>query len=68
MADDDHGPDQVGVLRRWVDAGGLLRVLSQGSGAVTVALLTCTAGEEADRLTSADPAVAEWLNGNEAVE
>jgi hypothetical protein len=53
--------DDVRVLRRWVDAGGIVRIVARHADEVTVALLTCTAGEEAERLSSSDPAVAQWL-------
>jgi hypothetical protein len=58
--DDGIGPD-VRVLQRWVDAGGLVRVVGRHADGVTVSMLSCTAGEEVDRLTSTDPAVPRWL-------
>jgi hypothetical protein len=58
-AGDEH--DGVRVLQRWVDAGGVVRVIDRHTGGVTVALMTCTAGEEVDRFTSTDPAVSRWL-------
>jgi hypothetical protein len=49
------------VLRRWEDNGGVWRVLSRSAAQVDVALLTCDAGEEMDRLTSTDPAVLDFI-------
>lgn len=47
--------DPVAILRRWEDAGGVWRVATRQGDRVTVALCRCDGGEEADRLTSADP-------------
>jgi hypothetical protein len=61
----DSGGRQIGsavlVLRRWEDSGGVWRVLSRSATQVDLALLTCDAGEEMDRLTSADPAVLHFI-------
>ena len=59
--------DDIRILQRWVDSGGVLRIVSRHDDTVTVALMTCTAGEEADRLTTAEPSVREWLAGRDAV-
>lgn len=45
----------VDVLRRWEESGGVWRVLSRTRAGLTISLRTCTAGEEVDRLVSADP-------------
>jgi hypothetical protein len=47
--------DPTEALRRWLDSGGHLRVFAEGTGGLTVALLTCDGGEEMGRLTSGDP-------------
>lgn len=60
--------DELRVLQRWVDSGGILRVVGELGEAVTVAMLTCTAGEEADRLTTSNPQVREWLAGHDPVK
>jgi hypothetical protein len=51
----------VSVLRRWEDSGGVWRVLSRSAAHVDVALCTCDAGEEMDRLTSTDPVVLDFI-------
>ncbi|MET8152801.1 hypothetical protein ACIBSW_09320 [Actinoplanes sp. NPDC049668] len=48
-------------LLRWEESGGNWRVLVRTPDAVELALLTCDAGEEVDRLLTADPAVLEHL-------
>ncbi len=45
----------VEKLRRWEESGAVWRVRSRTGATVVVALLTCSAGEEVDRLTSSDP-------------
>jgi len=59
----EPSPDFVDLLRRWEDAGGVWRVLSRDSDAVTVGLYRCDDGEEADRFVATDPALAEFLAG-----
>ncbi|WTW92676.1 hypothetical protein OG216_04470 [Streptomycetaceae bacterium NBC_01309] len=52
----------VAVLRRWEEAGGVWRVVAAKRGdGVTVALCRCDGGEEADRLTSADPDLVAYV-------
>ncbi|GID96219.1 hypothetical protein ACFQFC_38820 [Amorphoplanes digitatis] len=48
-------------LLRWEESGGNWRVLVRTPDAVELALLTCDAGEEVDRLLTADPAVLDHL-------
>ncbi len=48
-------------LERWLEAGGGWRVVAQGRSGVTVALLTCDAGEEMDRIVSADSDFVEYV-------
>ncbi|UGT61155.1 hypothetical protein [Nocardia asteroides] len=55
--------DPVAALRRWTDSGGTWRVVAGGAGAITVALLPCTGGEEVDRLVSDDPALRAYIGG-----
>lgn len=50
-------------LTRWEDAGGTWEVLALRDGRVTIALCRCDGGEEADRFTSADPALIAHLRG-----
>jgi hypothetical protein len=49
--------DALAHLRRWEDSGATWRVVVRTPDSVEIALLTCDAGEEVDRLRSADPAV-----------
>ena len=50
------------ALRRWRDSGGTWRVLARHGDTVTVALLTCDAGEEVDRITATDPLLVRLLD------
>jgi len=45
------------VLTRWEQTGAVWRVVHQTPERAVIALLTCTAGEEVDRLESSDPAL-----------
>lgn len=47
--------DPVEMLQRWEDAGAIWRVVSRDGNRIEVALLTCTGGEEVDRLHTSDP-------------
>ncbi|WP_436772473.1 hypothetical protein [Yinghuangia sp. YIM S09857] len=58
--EDHSGP--VAVLRRWEDAGGVWRVVATRGDSVTVSLCRCDGGEEAERLTSADPDLVAYVN------
>ncbi len=55
--------EDVERLRRWEGAGGTWRILGRTPTDVVVALLTCDAGEEADRLHSTDPALRGYIGG-----
>lgn len=57
--------DAVAVLQRWEDSGAHWAVIARRNGVITVGLYRCDGGEEVDRLTSADPALAEFLAGRE---
>jgi hypothetical protein len=65
-AAEERADDQVDVLRRWEAAGALWRVVRRSPGHVEVALLTCDAGEEMDRLTSEDPEVLAYVGDRTA--
>jgi hypothetical protein len=52
-------------LRRWEDAGAAWKVIARSPGSVVVALLTCDAGEEVDRLHSADPALLTYIGARD---
>jgi hypothetical protein len=55
----------VARLRRWEDSGAAWKVLARPPGSVVVALLTCDAGEEVDRLRSADPALLTYIGARD---
>ncbi|GAC55887.1 hypothetical protein GOHSU_02_00300 [Gordonia hirsuta DSM 44140 = NBRC 16056] len=62
--------DDLERLQRWVDSGALFRLVSRRGGESTIALLTCSGGEEMGRIVSADPRLAEWCaaHGDSQVE
>ena len=62
------GDDLVALLDRWEGAGGTWRVLARHGDLVTIALLQCDGGSEADPLTSADPGLARYLAGRSSSE
>jgi uncharacterized protein (DUF2249 family) len=49
------------ILRRWETAGGHWRVLARNPSGLVVALLRCDGGEEAQRFTTTDPALATYI-------
>lgn len=53
--------DRVAELRRWEDSGAVWSVVSRKDDRVTIALLRCDGGEEADRFTSDDPRLLEYI-------
>jgi hypothetical protein len=55
----------VARLRRWEDSGATWRVVARTRSEVVIALLTCDAGEEVDRLHSADPALLAYVGGRD---
>lgn len=52
----------VETLRRWEEFGGVWRVAFRSGTHVTLSLCRCDAGEEVERLTFDDAALAEWLD------
>ncbi len=54
--------DALARLRRWEESGATWRVLVRTPDSVEIALLTCDAGEEVDRLRSADRAVLDHVD------
>jgi hypothetical protein len=65
MTDDGEDADR---LRRWEDLGGVWRVLSGRSDRVVVSLCRCDAGEEVDRIVSADQELIDYLAGRSSNE
>ncbi|GAA0814592.1 hypothetical protein [Spirilliplanes yamanashiensis] len=55
----------VDRLRRWEESGAAWRVLARTPGELVIALLSCDAGEEVDRLRSADPALRRYVGDRE---
>jgi hypothetical protein len=53
--------DVVAVLQRWEDAGAIWRVVGRSPDGLEIALITCTGGEEVDRVRSDDPAVLDFV-------
>ena len=54
--------DALARLRRWEESGATWRVVVRTPDDVEIALLTCDAGEEVDRLRTSDPAVLEHID------
>ena len=55
----------VGRLRRWEDSGATWQVVLRGPDGLVIALLTCDAGEEVDRIRSADPELIGYVGDRE---
>lgn len=53
--------DALARLRRWEDSGATWRVLVRTTDSVEIALLSCDAGEEMDRLRTGDRAVLDHI-------
>lgn len=66
-AEENSADADLDRLQRWVDSGGYFAVLARRGGDITLALLTCSGGEEMGRIVSADPAVAAWCTANDDV-
>ena len=49
-------------LRRWEDSGATWRIVVRRPGDVEIALLTCDAGEQVDRLVTADREVLDYVD------
>jgi hypothetical protein len=56
-------PDPVEVLRRWEASGAVWRVVGRSGGWVTVALLTCDAGEQVGQVRCEEDQVRDHLAG-----
>lgn len=54
--------DYVGELTRWVDSGATWQVVARTRRGVTIALMRCDGGEEADRFTSDDPGLLAFVD------
>jgi hypothetical protein len=54
--------DALARLRRWEESGATWRVIVRTDQDVEIALLTCDAGEEMDRLRSADAELLDYVD------
>ena len=52
-------------LRRWEESGATWRVVARPGSELVIALLTCDAGEEVDRMHSADPSLLAYVGGRD---
>lgn len=57
--------DTVAALERWVTSGGIWVVHSRTPTRLTLGLLTCDGGTEADRIVTSSPAVLEHVGGRQ---
>jgi hypothetical protein len=60
--------DRVADLQRWQDSGGHWQVIARNQDHLTIALLRCDGGEEADRFTSRDPRLLEFVGDRTSSE
>jgi hypothetical protein len=60
--------DALAHLRRWEESGATWRVVVRTPDSVEIALLSCDAGEEVDRLRTSDPAVLDHVDARERQE
>jgi hypothetical protein len=54
--------DDLERLRRWENSGATWRIVVRRPDDVEIALLTCDAGEQVDRLVTADPEVLDYVD------
>jgi hypothetical protein len=54
--------DHLDELLRWVGSGGTVHVVARHAGAVEIALLTCSGGEEMARFRSTEPDLLAYLD------
>lgn len=66
--DEIGSSDEIDKLERWTLSGAQWRVLQRTAGQVTIAMITCTGGEEVDRFTSSDAALLGWLGERHSSE
>jgi len=55
----EEGP--IELLQRWQRFGATWQVIDRTDTCVTISLCRCDGGEEAQRFSSADPELIEWL-------
>jgi hypothetical protein len=54
--------DDLVRLRRWEDSGATWRIVVRRPDNVEIALLTCDAGEQVDRIVTADREVLDYVD------
>lgn len=62
------GSQLIQALVDWERAGAVWRLVDLTPSGATVALLRCDAGEEVDRISSADPVWLEYLDARPSSE
>lgn len=60
--------EEIDKLERWTLSGAQWQVVQRTDERVTIALITCTGGEEVDRFSSAAPELLAWLGGRQSSE
>ena len=68
MSEDSTESTDLAALRRWEAGGANWRVLSRSAIGLDIALLTCDAGEQVGRITSAEPDVLSYVGERESNE
>lgn len=68
MSEDRQDSQDLAALRRWEDGGANWRVLGRSAIGLDIALLTCDAGEQVGRITSAEPDVLSYVGDRDSNE
>lgn len=66
--DENGSSDEINKLERWTLSGAQWRVVQRTTERVTIAMITCTGGEEVDRFTSSDAVLLAWLGERQSSE
>jgi hypothetical protein len=61
-------PEVVATLERWTEAGAIWRVVRRTPDSLEISLLTCTGGEEVDRIRSSEPALLAFVGDRSSSE
>jgi hypothetical protein len=54
--------EELDRLRRWEDSGATWRIVVRRPDAVEIALHTCDAGAQVDRMVTADPDLLDYVD------
>ena len=68
MTSDSTSQHPLDVLRRWEESGAVWRVISKSKDAVDIALLTCSAGDEVERIHTSDLEVLAFVGSRTSNE